>query len=84
MTFQALGMPEGTHDVLLERLLQFVFLRVGPPAAVLEEELETSDRVINALPILNFLSWTIGERIIRGGMMTDAIETKPEFARIAK
>jgi len=75
MAFQALGMPEGTHDVLLERLLQLVFLRVGPPAAVLEEELEASDRVIYALPILDFLSWPIGERIIRRGMMTDAVGT---------
>ena len=84
MAFQAVGMLEGTHDVLLERLLQLVFLRVGPPAAVLEEELVASDWVIYALPILDFLSWPIGERVIRRGMMTDAVGNRPEFARIAR
>lgn len=77
MAFQAVGMLEGTHDVLLERLLQLVFLRVGPPAAVLEEELVASDWVIYAFPILDFLSWPIGERVIRRGMMTDAVCNRP-------
>lgn len=84
MAFQAVGMLEGTHDILLERLLQLVFLRVGPPAAVLEEELVASDRVVYALPILDFLSRPIGERIIRRGMMTDAVGNRSEFARIAR
>jgi hypothetical protein len=82
MAFQALGMLERAHHVLLERFLQFVFLPIGPPAAVLQEELETRDGVVYALPIFDFLSWAVGKRVIRCGMVTDSRSPKPRFASI--
>jgi hypothetical protein len=61
MTFQALGMLESPHDVLLERLLQLVFFRIGPPPVVLEEEPVTSYGVINALTIFDLLPCAVGK-----------------------
>lgn len=61
MAFQALGVPERTHDILLERLPQLVFLRIGPPTTVLEEELVTSDGIIYTLTIFDLLPWAVGK-----------------------
>jgi hypothetical protein len=76
MAFQALGMLERAHDVLLERLFQLVFLRIGPPAAVLEEELVARDGVIYALPVFDFLPCAVGKRIVRRGMVADAVRPR--------
>lgn len=61
MTFQALGMLESPHDILLERLLQLVFFRIRPPPAVLEEEPVTSNGVIDALTIFDLLPSAVGK-----------------------
>ena len=54
-------MLESAHDVLLERLLQLLFLRIGPPPAVLEEEPVAGNGVIDALAIFDLLPWAVGE-----------------------
>jgi len=61
MALQALGMLERAHHIFLERLPQLVFLRIGPPSAILEEELVAGDGVIYAFPILDFLPCAIGK-----------------------
>ena len=61
MTFQALGMLESPHDILLERLLQLVFFRIRPPPAVLEEESVTSNGVIDTFTIFDLLSCAVGK-----------------------
>ena len=54
-------MLESAHDVLLERLLQLLFLRIGPPPLVLEEEPVAGNRVIDALAIFDLLPWAVCE-----------------------
>jgi hypothetical protein len=73
MAFQALGMLESPHDILLEQLLQLFFLRIGPPPAVLEEEPVTSNGVIDPLPIFDLLPWAVGKRVVRCGVVTNSI-----------
>jgi hypothetical protein len=83
MTFQALGIFEGTHDIFLQRLFQLVFIRVGPPPAVLEKEPVPGYRVIDALTIFDVLSCAIGKRVVRRGVVANAVgrpETKFAYA----
>jgi len=64
MTFQALSMLERAHHVLLERLLQFVFLRIRPPPALLEEEPVPRNWIIDALTIFNLLTWAVRKGVV--------------------
>lgn len=61
MPFQALRSFEGTHDILLQRIFQLVFVRVGPPPAVIEKEPVPGDRVVDALTIFDLLPCAIGK-----------------------
>jgi hypothetical protein len=78
MAFQALGMLESAHDILLQRLFQLVFLRIGPPPAVLEEEPITRNGVVNALTIFDFLPLTVGKRVVRCRVVTNSVDPRPK------
>ncbi len=74
MTFQALSMLESAHDILLERVFQLVFLCIGPPPTVLEEEPITRNRVINTLTIFDLLPLTVGKRVVRCRVVTNPVD----------
>ncbi len=77
-------MLESAHDILLELVLELVLLRIGPPPAVLKEEPETSNGVINALTIFDLLPLTVGKRVVRRRMMTNSVDPRSKLARSTK
>jgi hypothetical protein len=83
MAFQAFGMLESAHDVLLERLFQLVFLRLRPPPAILEEESVASDGIVDALTVFDLLPWAVGKRIVRCGVVTDSAFPRPENSHVS-
>ena len=77
-------MLESAHDILLELVLELVLLRIGPPPAVLKEEPEASNGVINALTIFDLLPLTVGKRVVRRRMMTNSVDPRSKLARSTK